>query len=69
MLSTLVKNYCVHEGSQWAVFVARVEHGPLQPLVNSVEHASGRYGDPLVNKWYSLIHFALDHYIFHGDGT
>ena len=43
-------------------------YGPLQPLVNIVERASGCLGEPLVNKQYSLILFALDHYIFAGVG-
>ena len=49
-------------GLQSVLFVATVQYGPLQTVVNVIIYARGFYGETLVNMCYSFI-TSLDHYI------
>ena len=47
MLNTLVHNWFVHKGLQWAVLNASDVYDPLQTLVNIILYAHGFMEKPL----------------------
>ena len=48
MLNTIVHKPLIHKGSQWVVFMATLQYGPLQALVNRVVEHKGVMENPCI---------------------